>query len=196
MTALKWIDNFFEIAPAEILSFIPRLLSQMLPALSNNDEQVRAAAIRVNNSLMEYILSLPDEDSKPESVATSQQPLPRDSISLDRRESTTPSHIPRPSVDGSTTSRSPTGGAVPTTQNGAAVASSSPAPETWNLDYEGTINALTLQFLNENEATRVAALSWLIMLHRKSPPARKVCLRSFFLCPVVLDSTEGRQATH
>ena len=31
---------------------------------------------------------------------------------------------------------------------------------------------MTLQFLNENEGTRVAALSWLIMLHRKAP--RKV----------------------
>lgn len=42
-----------------------------------------------------------------------------------------------------------------------------------SLDYEAAVNALTLQFLNENEATRVAALSWLIMLQRKAP--RKVC---------------------
>jgi hypothetical protein len=41
-----------------------------------------------------------------------------------------------------------------------------------NLDYAAAVNALTLQFLNENEATRVAALGWLIMLHRKAP--RKV----------------------
>jgi vacuole morphology and inheritance protein 14 len=44
----------------------------------------------------------------------------------------------------------------------------------WNLDYEATVNSLTLQFLNEHEATRVAALNWLIMLHRKSPPGRKL----------------------
>ncbi|KAI7103568.1 ARM repeat-containing protein, partial [Hortaea werneckii] len=37
------------------------------------------------------------------------------------------------------------------------------------LDYEAAVNALTLQFLHEHEATRVAALAWLIMLHRKSP---------------------------
>lgn len=38
-----------------------------------------------------------------------------------------------------------------------------------DLDYAAAVNSLTLQFLNENEATRVAALSWLIMLHRKAP---------------------------
>lgn len=37
------------------------------------------------------------------------------------------------------------------------------------LDYEASVNALTLQFLNENEATRVAALSWLLMLQRRAP---------------------------
>ena len=46
-----------------------------------------------------------------------------------------------------------------------------PAPPA-DLDYAAAVNSLTLQFLNENEATRVAALSWLIMLHRKAP--RKV----------------------
>jgi vacuole morphology and inheritance protein 14 len=53
--------------------------------------------------------------------------------------------------------------------------SRAPSPrQVWNLDYEATVAALTLQFLNEHEATRVAALNWLIMLHRKSPPGRKV----------------------
>ena len=41
-----------------------------------------------------------------------------------------------------------------------------PAPE---LDYQAAVNALTLQFLNEHEATRVAAIAWLIMLHRMAP---------------------------
>lgn len=37
------------------------------------------------------------------------------------------------------------------------------------LDYSATVNALTLHFLDEKEDTRVAALDWLIMLHRKVP---------------------------
>lgn len=40
-------------------------------------------------------------------------------------------------------------------------------------DYGATVNALTLQFLNEHEETRVAALEWLLMLHQKAP--KKVC---------------------
>jgi vacuole morphology and inheritance protein 14 len=41
-----------------------------------------------------------------------------------------------------------------------------------DLDYAAAVNSLTLLFLNDYEATRVAALTWLIMLHRKAP--RKV----------------------
>lgn len=37
------------------------------------------------------------------------------------------------------------------------------------LDYQATVNALTIQFLSEHEDTRVAALKWLIMLHQKAP---------------------------
>ncbi|CBQ70685.1 conserved hypothetical protein [Sporisorium reilianum SRZ2] len=36
-------------------------------------------------------------------------------------------------------------------------------------DYQTTVNALTLQLLDEHEETRVSALEWLLMLHRKSP---------------------------
>ncbi|MBW0486609.1 hypothetical protein O181_026324 [Austropuccinia psidii MF-1] len=42
-------------------------------------------------------------------------------------------------------------------------------PSTDPLDYNLTVNALTLQFLNENEDTRLAALKWLMMLHNKVP---------------------------
>src|SRR5204863_9119902 len=41
-----------------------------------------------------------------------------------------------------------------------------------DLDYAAAVNSLTLLFLNDHEETRVAALAWLIMLHRKAP--RKV----------------------
>lgn len=48
-----------------------------------------------------------------------------------------------------------------------------------SFDYGATVNALTLQFLNEQEETRVAALEWLLMLHEKAP--KKVSL--FFSSP-------------
>ncbi|SPO22413.1 related to VAC14 - protein involved in regulated synthesis of PtdIns(3,5)P(2) [Ustilago trichophora] len=42
-------------------------------------------------------------------------------------------------------------------------------PEADPFDYQTTVNALTLQLLDEHEETRVTALEWLLMLHRKSP---------------------------
>lgn len=43
------------------------------------------------------------------------------------------------------------------------------SPSKDKLDYSATVNSLTLHFLDEKEETRVAALDWLIMLHRKVP---------------------------
>ncbi|CCF54478.1 hypothetical protein NDA10_005690 [Ustilago hordei] len=40
-------------------------------------------------------------------------------------------------------------------------------PEADPFDYQTTVNALTLQLLDEHEETRVTALEWLLMLHRK-----------------------------
>jgi vacuole morphology and inheritance protein 14 len=142
--------------------------------MSDDVEQVRHAANKVNTSLMDYILSLPDEDSNNQSLATSAQQTvaAKDSASVERRESTISTKIPRPPTD----SQPPL---KPQSEEASITIPSpdsrSPSPrQTWNVDYEATVNALTLQFLNEHEATRVAALNWLIMLHRKSPPGRKV----------------------
>ena len=46
------------------------------------------------------------------------------------------------------------------------------------------MGALTLHFLNEHEATRVAALAWLIMLHRRAP--RKVLATNDGTFPALL----------
>jgi vacuole morphology and inheritance protein 14 len=36
-------------------------------------------------------------------------------------------------------------------------------------DYQATVANLRLQFLNQNEKTRIASLDWLLMLHKKAP---------------------------
>lgn len=160
LTALRWIDAFFEISPEDILPFVPRLLTQVLPAMSSGSDQVRQAANRVNKSLLEYIYSLSDDAAdevqppyKVPSTAPSKESVerkPSEIASIDARRSTTE------------TSRA-------ATPRSSIV--STPVPPV-DLDYAAAVSSLTLQFLNENEATRVAALSWLIMLHRKAP--RKV----------------------
>ncbi|KAL1989861.1 hypothetical protein VTN49DRAFT_7058 [Thermomyces lanuginosus] len=144
LTALSWIDSFFEISPEDILPFVPTLLARVLPAISSGSDQVRQAATRVNTSLMEFIMTL-SEDS-PEQAPQRIPPIKEE----DSRRSSLQSQ--RPSADGASSQQ------PPTPQSG--------------LDYASAVNSLTLQFLNENEATRVAAISWLIMLHRKAP--RKV----------------------
>lgn len=132
IVALRWIDSFFDVSPEDILQFVPRLLSQVLPALSAQSDQVRTTASRVNRSLMDYIMTLQGE---PDDLAPSRVPT-RDSQPSETEETADRSPSPQPPMD---------------------------------LDYAAAVSSLTLQFLNEHEETRVAALSWLIMLHRKAP---------------------------
>ncbi|KAF2766529.1 ARM repeat-containing protein [Teratosphaeria nubilosa] len=193
VTALKWIEAFLDICPEDILAFTPRLLAQLLPALSHDVDHVKQAAHRVNQSLMAYIMSLPEEHGKggasaeQTQVATqvppasAQQPAPSGSMPAvptiralaaqngDARRDSAPNAktlrktmTPEPSESITPTPRSHT----PELQNSRG---SSESQVHTDLDYEGAVNALTLQFLHEHEATRVAALAWLIMLHRKSP---------------------------
>ncbi|RMJ27702.1 hypothetical protein PHISP_01416 [Aspergillus sp. HF37] len=168
LTALRWIDNFFEISPEDILPFVPRLLTQVLPAMSSVSDQVRQAANRVNTSLLEYIVSLSEDTSEEGQAPSAKLPTATSSReSVERRDSTpggkppdAPSDVRKQASQEASTEQTPRSSVI-----------STPAPPT-DLDYAAAVNSLTLQFLNENEATRVAALSWLIMLHRKAP--RKV----------------------
>ncbi|KAF1984426.1 vacuole morphology and inheritance protein [Aulographum hederae CBS 113979] len=175
LTVLRWIDTLFEICPEDILLFVPRLLSQVLPAMSSDVEQVCQAANRVNTSLMEYIVSLSNDSQKaieppptllavPSTVASAV----KEGSLQERRESTVSSRGSRPpnrELAPESRTATVTDALASTTPDESPPA---PRPST-DLDYEAAVNALTLQFLNEHEATRVAALAWLIMLHRKAP---------------------------
>ncbi|KAK5168936.1 uncharacterized protein LTR77_006245 [Saxophila tyrrhenica] len=193
VTTLKWIESFLDICPEDILVFTPRLLAQVLPALSHDVDLVKQAASRVNTALMSYIMSLPEEPAKTNTTtelpqqnppASTQQPgasaptIPalralRETNGADRQSTTSlPSRIQQPRKPTSPEPISPS-------MRTPSVKTPEPPPleETTSeviaahtdLDYEAAVNALTLQFLHEHEATRVAALAWLIMLHRKSP---------------------------
>ncbi|KAL1956201.1 hypothetical protein VTO42DRAFT_7548 [Malbranchea cinnamomea] len=170
LTALRWIDTFFEISPEDILQFVPRLLSQVLPALSSGSDQVRQAANRVNNSLMQYIVSLADDTTKDEAGAN--QPTKLSTINpkdTEERRSSTPVGTKSGPANNDARKQS----SRPESRVALTPRTTSPSSlPTSGLDYAAAVSALTLQFLNENEATRVAALAWLIMLHRKAP--RKV----------------------
>ena len=168
LTALRWIDAFFEISPEDILPFVPRLLTQVLPAMSSGSDSVGAAANQVNTSLMQYIYSLSNDTAEEPQASSSKIPFATSSKEPIERRSSTPGI--RPSETSSVDTRRHTReNSLAETARSSGV--STPLPTT-DLDYAAAVNSLTLQFLNENDKTRVAALRWLIMLHQKAP--RKV----------------------
>jgi Vacuolar protein 14 C-terminal Fig4p binding len=170
IVALRWIDSFFEISPEDILQFVPPLLSQVLPALSASSDQVRTTASRVNRSLMDYIVIFQGEVTSDEKLMPPPSNIPVSFVKatdLPDRRASAPNIKPlSASIESLEKEKSQPKESTPRSSNAP-----SPYPKA-DLDYAAAVNALTLQFLNEHEATRVAALGWLIMLHRKAP--RKV----------------------
>ncbi|PYH46872.1 uncharacterized protein BP01DRAFT_390545 [Aspergillus saccharolyticus JOP 1030-1] len=167
LTALRWIDNFFEISPEDILPFVPRLLTQVLPAMSSGSDQVRQAANRVNTSLLEYIVTLSEDTSEETRQAVSKPSNTNTKDFVTERRSSTPGSRPSEGTSNDTKKQaSPPEASTEPTPRSSIISTSVPPAD---LDYAAAVNSLTLQFLNENETTRVAALSWLIMLHRKAP---------------------------
>lgn len=180
LTALRWIDSFFEICPEDIFAFVPRLLSQVLPAMASGADLVRQAANRVNNSLMDHIVSLPDDNvpentqSGPprfltntplhkETLTTSTNVLKEADVKVRRASTPTPKQPPGNESEAETKRE---GAPTPTPPSSNP---SIPPKPALDLDYAATVGALTLHFLNEHEATRVASLAWLIMLHQRAP---------------------------
>jgi vacuole morphology and inheritance protein 14 len=140
--------------------------------MASGVETIRQAAARVNTSLMDYVVSLSDEGAPLEGTSAGASRIPT-SIMKDaaneRRDSSTNT---RGSVSGSRElDRRESEVQTPPPQYKAPTPSSPQHPQV-DLDYAAAVNSLTLLFLNDHEATRVAALTWLLMLHRKAP--RKV----------------------
>ncbi|KAK2045146.1 ARM repeat-containing protein [Colletotrichum somersetense] len=167
LESLRWIVEFLDICPEEVLPFTPKVLAHMLPAMASGVESIRQAAARVNAGLMDYVVSLSDE---PE-IGGHSHSASRIPVSGEKQEG--PSSA-RASLSSSRDLelRSPT----PAQGHNRSLSTPNPPyasnhPQV-DLDYAAAVNALTLLFLNDHEATRVAALTWLIMLHRKAP--RKV----------------------
>ncbi|ORY67063.1 vacuolar protein 14 C-terminal Fig4p binding-domain-containing protein [Pseudomassariella vexata] len=162
--ALRWIVAFLDICPEEVLPFTPKVLAHLLPAMASGVEPIRQAAARVNSSLMEYVVSLSDE---PEG------PGPPPPPPLSRPPSRIPTNLAPERQEGASSNRASLASSKdldlrsPTPAQNRRI-SPTPSPQA-DLDYAAAVNSLTLLFLNDHEATRVAALTWLIMLHRKAP---------------------------
>jgi vacuole morphology and inheritance protein 14 len=146
LTALRWIDDFFTICPDDLLPFTPRLVEKVLPSLAHETTSVDQAAHRVNENLSNLILSVPQ--------ASIPAPPPRAVGATPRIGSISGASVGSgDDKDSQATSRDTQGRETPIDP----------------FDYYATVTSLTLQFLNDHEETRVAALDWLIMLHKKAP---------------------------
>jgi len=176
LESLRWIVEFLDICPEEVLPFAPKILAHLLPAMASGVEPIRQAAARVNTSLMDYVVSLSDDGLRSETPTTggpSKIPtsIVKDATNNDRRDSSTNT---RGSVSGPKELQDKRESEVqtpPPPYNKTPTPTSPPQPQV-DLDYAAAVNSLTLLFLNDHEATRVAALTWLLMLHKKAP--RKV----------------------
>lgn len=159
--------------------------------MASGADLVRQAANRVNTSLMDHIASLPDETFMEENrtglssrIATNALKEPTSTLKEAdgkvRRSSTPTPKTPQP-----------TESETEAIKDEEPRMSTPPPPPSCNspkppmeLDYVAAVTALTLHFLNEHEATRVAALAWLIMLHKRAP--RKVLATNDGTFPALL----------
>ncbi|KFY48178.1 hypothetical protein V495_01550 [Pseudogymnoascus sp. VKM F-4514 (FW-929)] len=173
LESLRWIVEFLDICPEEVLPFAPKVLAHLLPAMASSVESIRQAAARVNTSLMDYVVSLSDEVSSENissapSTSRNSTSTARETVENDRSQ---PNSTHRGSLTGSKeleAKRFPDASSQPLT--GRSTMSPTPNKQaTVDLDYAAAVSSLTLLFLNDHEATRVAALTWLLMLHRKAP---------------------------
>jgi len=199
MTALKWIESFFDICPEDILPFVPALLSHVLPALSHEVEKVKQSAGRVNNALITYIMKLPDEPKQPTPVppptAMAAPPAPaktaKESETENRRESVQ-SRIRKPISPDAPADGTKVRPEVETPPPAAPSIdheekdATDPPVETPGLNYEDAVDRLSHHFLNDHEDTRVAAIDWLSILHRKAP--QKAAAGNQGMFPVLLQT--------
>ncbi|KAK2612146.1 hypothetical protein QQS21_001876 [Conoideocrella luteorostrata] len=170
LESLRWIVEFLDICPEEVLPFTPKILAHMLPAMASSKETIHQAATRVNKCLMDYVVSLSDESVLNGQPLSQSQPRSNSRLAIvtDRLDE---SHSNRTSLSNvrEQDAQSPAPGQGRSISTPGVIGT---PPSQADLDYTAAVNSLTLLFLNDHEATRVAALTWLIMLHRKAP--RKV----------------------
>ncbi|KAL5597050.1 hypothetical protein BROUX41_006283 [Berkeleyomyces rouxiae] len=191
LESLRWIMEFLNICPEEVLPFTPRILAHMLPAIANDVESICQAATRLNTSLMNYVGSLGDGGSLGTRVVSGALSVPQAPGVVGRDQENARTPTPTQAQGQVTTSASTSGAAARSKSTAAApvaTTSSPPASDTTtptlNLNYAAAVNSLTLLFLNDHEETRVAAITWLLMLHQRS--SRKVLAFNDVTFPALL----------
>ncbi|KAJ3020188.1 hypothetical protein HKX48_001188 [Thoreauomyces humboldtii] len=139
-TSLRWINEFILLAREVMLPFSPMLLNAILPCLAHSVASIKAVASETNSSLYKLILDLPTTTLSDDS-----------SYSV-------------PAVN-----MTPADGADDGASERRGSRQHPKEAQLDSIDLPATVKTLTLQFQDEREETRVAALEWLLMLHKKAP---------------------------
>lgn len=197
-TCLRWIAEFLNFVQPTMVPFAPRLIPVILSSLAHHVASIRTAANETNYNLYIVIQGLPilaTPTAPPINSALASPSIGSETQTPRERtltaSPTPPNSVPFPSLTHATSaSRLPVldRSQPPPVKSDSAPLSiltsqleSLPLSDATILpvdvsilevdpfDYGSTVNALTLQFLNEHEETRVAALEWLLMLHQKAP---------------------------
>lgn len=192
-TCLRWLAEFLTFAESTMVPFLPRLIKVVFPSLAHQVPAIRAAANDTNYSLYNVIESLPspDTNSPPTSPALpslgqmASLPFPNQATQATPNSSPPTSSVPFPSglngkaakaeggVVAGLSSRFEAGVVIESEPTGSIrerpLSSYSGEDMSDAIDYGATVNALMLQLTAEHEATELAALEWLLMLHLKAP---------------------------
>ncbi|KAF9177435.1 hypothetical protein BGZ51_008762, partial [Haplosporangium sp. Z 767] len=190
-TALRWINEFMSLAKDVMIQFTPTLIPAVLPSLAHPVNSIRTIANETNLSLYKlvYESALPPEpqpqpQSQQQSTASpsiapalsdrnpqprSQSPRPQSPKAQDRSTMSFASSGSIASKLTGTTSKDQSPKDLTVERTTSPVPMQKPTLDQLEFDYVATVNALTLQFLNEHEQTRVASLEWLLMLHKRAP---------------------------
>ncbi|GAA93820.1 uncharacterized protein L969DRAFT_92262 [Mixia osmundae IAM 14324] len=172
-TCLTWLTEFLRHLHPVMIKFTPRLLPVILSCLALEQPQLRSLASQASQELMLIIqdLSPPPKDVRDGSNVTADMLIASPDAKTRTRVSSppnAPSSLPFPTTE----VRKEPGQDAPRSSEdepGLIRADVDPGQQPDPFDYQATVSALTLQFLNECVETRVAALKWLSMLHVKAP---------------------------
>ncbi|KAK5075135.1 hypothetical protein LTR64_001340 [Lithohypha guttulata] len=166
IVALRWIETFFEVASDDILTFIPRLLGQVLPALASQSEAFSTQAGSVNRALIDYVMAYEDQNKHIETPPENTKEV---------ATTGTTGHGHQKSIASITDQDIAQIAPSENTEQPKSEERSPEAEETQSiefkheLDYAEAVRVLQLQLLHEREETRVAAINWLRLLHKKAP---------------------------
>ncbi|RKP09317.1 vacuolar protein 14 C-terminal Fig4p binding-domain-containing protein [Thamnocephalis sphaerospora] len=188
LTAIRWVNEFMHIAQTVVVPFTPELVKAILPSLSSQRADIRDIAHRANRNLFKLIqhTEVPQQKASAGVYNTPGDARTGDQQSQGGVQDNTAS-VDISIADGSMLA----GDASVISAETSTVLSRLDASQD-PFDYHATVSALTLQFIDEHETTRVESLEWLLMLQRKAP--HKILATDDGMFPVLLktlsDSSE------